>query len=141
MRKVVDDMNIYNNDAIFLSEESTRDFINTLMFDKDSLSRRDSFVSELVNNISFEDDGNEIIVDIPDIELTDEEIVKAEKRITTKNIDITIAKVMATNVYQCSGYVQAYNITVGKNMAKYNMCSKDVNKDWNTNIQTIDVAA
>lgn len=82
-------MNIYNDDVVFLSEESAEALVSSLLFDREMLSLRDNFVSDIEQNMSILDNGNSIIVEVPDIELTDcKNYSQVKASVNTKEIKI-----------------------------------------------------
>ena len=108
-------MNIYNEDAIFLTKESSKELLSSLLFDEHSIMLRDEFLADIKDDISFLDNGD-IILEVPDIIWDDNassaSVNTVEKRqIETKEITIVSNDMVVGTVYYSNVDVQIYDRT------------------------------
>lgn len=108
-------MNIYNEDAIFLTKESSKEFVSSLLFDKQSVLLRDEFLSDIRDNIAFLDNGD-IVFDVPDIILDDNDSSTSvntteKKQIQTKEVTIKSSDIEVGAVYYSNKDIQIINRT------------------------------
>lgn len=136
MRKVAKKMNIYNDDVILLSEQSTKTFLSSLITKNDSISLRDKFIANIKDNILISDNGESIIVDIPDIEFIDKDgyanIDSAKSMVVeTEKVQININISRSKHVYYCTENMQQYGTETIKNPTKYNPSRSAYGDGWN----------
>ena len=135
-------MNIYNDDAIFLSGEAANAFVSSLLLDRESLSLRDKFISDIEQNISFSDDGSSIVVDVPDIDLVDSEsYVPVKTAVCTREINIQVSTTMVVSTYYYDLNMQCYNKIDSDNHSKYVMSKKTQSEQWYTGTKVLNNVA
>lgn len=130
-------MNNYNDDVIFLSKESSNAFMASLLFDKEALSRRDKFVSDIANSICFGEDSSRIEVDIPELDLNESEIYTSfqtgiNEGVNTGEINISVNVMMTVNKY--SGYreMQYYRGSDYVDYSVYSLKTGKLSEQWFT---------
>lgn len=119
-------MNIYNDDAILLSEQSTKAFLSSLITRKDSALLRDEFISNIRDSITISDDGESIIVDIPDIELLDREgytSIDRSKNVMVETNKIRISVNVSKTRYICysNENMQQYGAETVNSATRYSL--------------------
>lgn len=141
MRKVVRNMNVYDDDVISLSEDSARELLTTLLFDDSSLSLRNEFISDVQNNVSFLDNGN-LIVDVPDVELIECENYEPINTIVgTKEIRISIKSQMAIDTHYQGMAMHSYHQNERNNKTKYVVKHVAPLCHWQTNTKMLEKAS
>lgn len=135
-------MNIYNDDAIFLSEESTNTFVHSLTLNTENLSLRDRFVSDIEQNISFSEDGNSIVVDVPGIDFIDSEnYMSVKPAVRTKEINIIVSTERVANTYDHNIGMQCYNRSESNSNSKYMLSKKTQSEQWYTGTKALNNVA
>lgn len=137
-------MNIYNEDAIFLTEESSRELVSSLLFDRQSIVLRDEFLSDIKDNITFLDNGD-IVLDIPNIILDDNDSSASvntveKKQIETKEVTIKSSDVVVGAVYYSNADIQIFNRT-SNGSSKYYIKKKAYQYNDNLNTKMLKYAS
>lgn len=124
-------MNIYKDTTIFLSSESTKNMIDSLRNNKESISLRDDFILGIEERISFCNDGSRIEINIPEVHLNTHEYSQpVQVKLTTEHV------VYSTNVATSSKYyqnekIQLYRSASTKNDSKYRWNPVSQKAHWN----------
>lgn len=134
-------MNIYSDDTIFLSKEATRDFLSSLLNDKESVSLRDEFLSGMEKRITFSDDGSSIEVEIPDLDFVDIEYNELLKTyVRTQNIEIQFeSSDVLGKFYECDS-MQSYTRVSTDKSSRY-VWNREEKIQWNKSEQLLRDAA
>ena len=116
-------MNNYNDDTIILSAESVKTFMNSLLFDKESCIRRDNFIADIRNNVTFNADGS-MVVDIPDIEFkVSKSFEPVETIVNTQKAEISVNVSITLNASDYVGQMPSYMGRLdGKEYSVEKMC-------------------
>jgi len=130
-------MNIYNDDAIFLSAETAKAFVSSLRNDKESIFLRDEFISDIEQNIMFSDDGS-ITLDVPEIDLVgSENYMPIKVAVNTKEINISVNVSMTVRAYYSNLAMQNYNRVNSTVYSKYNVAKKIQNTQCTTTTEIL----
>ena len=130
-------MNVYRDDIVLLSQNSTEKLLATLLTDDNSIVLRNEFISDIQQNISYLDDGS-IVVDVPEIDLIDcENYEHVNATFGTQTISIRIQDAKKLNTWDKDVFMHNYNQNEENKKSKYVVKKTETNCTWKTNTKQL----